>query len=201
MLRRNQIFLIRKDFYFSGSADSHYPLAFRKRGIYFCVVNKFSNCQSFKNKIMKKTFLSIALILAVGIGSTFANDNDGISKSVKTSFSKDFKSATNVQWQQKSKFDKATFSLNDQTMFAYYDPTGMLLAVSRNITSENLPIKLQADLKNTYANYWISDLFENAAHDATTYYITLENADQKLILHSTDSSEWSVYKTISKEVK
>jgi hypothetical protein len=116
---------------------------------------------------MKKTFLSIALILAAGI-STFANDNDGISKSVKSSFSKDFKSATNVQWQQKSKFDKATFSLNNQS---------------------------------TYGDYWISDLFENAAHDATTYYVTLENADQKLILQSTNSNEWSVYQRTAKNVE
>jgi hypothetical protein len=150
---------------------------------------------------MKKTFLSIALVLAAGISSTFANDNDGVSKSVKSSFSKDFKSATNVEWQQKSKFDKATFSFNNQIMFAYYDPTGMLLAVSRNISSENLPIKLQADLKNTYSNYWISDLFENAAHDVTTYYITLENADQKLILRSNDSNEWGVYQKINKDGK
>jgi hypothetical protein len=161
----------------------------------------FQIIKLLKIKIMKKTFLSIALILAAGISSTFANDNDGINKSVKSSFSKDFKSATNVQWQQKSKFDKATFSLNNQIMFAYYDPTGMLVAVSRNITSENLPIRLQADLKNTYANYWISDLFENAAHDATTYYVTLENADQKLILQSGNSTEWSVYKRTNKDVE
>jgi len=77
----------------------------------------------------------------------------------------------------------------------------MLLAVSRNISSENLPIKLQADLKNTYGDYWISDLFENAAHDATTYYITLENADQKLILQSTNSNEWSVYQRTNKDVE
>jgi hypothetical protein len=73
--------------------------------------------------------------------------------------------------------------------------------VSRNISSENLPIRLQADLKSTYANYWISDLFENAAPDATTYYITLENADQKLILHSSDSNAWSVYQKINKNTE
>ena len=72
---------------------------------------------------MKKTFLTIALFIAVGISSTFANDNDGVSKSVKTSFSHDFGTAKDVQWQQRTKFAKATFNLNNQVMFAYYDPT------------------------------------------------------------------------------
>ncbi|HLY69727.1 MAG TPA: hypothetical protein VKR53_08355 [Puia sp.] len=150
---------------------------------------------------MKKTFLAIALTLAAGISSTFANDNDGISKSVESSFRHDFKTASNVQWQQKKNFSKATFSLNDQVMFAYYNPAGRLLAVSKNIPSGDLPIKLQADLKNTYSNYWISDLFENASKDATTYYVTLENADQQLILQSGNSNDWNIYKKINKNVE
>lgn len=150
---------------------------------------------------MKKTFLSIALVLAIGISSTFANDGDGISKSAKTSFSHDFSSATNIQWEKKARFVKATFSLDNQIMFAFYDPTGVLVAVSKNITTQNLPVRLQVDLKNNYNKYWISDLFENASNDETDYYITLENADKKLILKSTDSNSWFVYKTISKDVE
>jgi hypothetical protein len=150
---------------------------------------------------MKKTFLSIALALTAGIGSTFANDSDGISKSVMNSFSQDFKTATNVKWEQKKNLDKATFSFNNQIMFAYYDPNGYLLAVSKNISSENLPIKLQADLKNDYGNYWITDLFENDAHHGTSYYVTLENAAQKLILKSTNSNDWGVYQKINKDVE
>ncbi|HSZ85455.1 MAG TPA: hypothetical protein VK787_05455 [Puia sp.] len=150
---------------------------------------------------MKKTFLIIAFTVAAGISSTFANDNGGISKSVESSFARDFRTALNVQWQQKKNFSKATFSLNDQVMFAYYNPAGRLLAVSKNIPSESLPIKLQAELKNTYSNYWISDLFENASHDATSYYVTLENADQKLILQSSNSNDWSIYQRIKKDAE
>jgi len=149
---------------------------------------------------MKKNFLSIALFLAVGISTTYASDNGRISKSVISSFSQDFKSATNVTWQQRKNLDKATFSFNNQVMFAYYDPTGFLVAVSRNILSENLPIKLQAEIKNNYGGYWISGLFENSTNDETNYYITLESADQQLILQSTSSNNWNVYKRITKDV-
>jgi hypothetical protein len=150
---------------------------------------------------MKKTLLLIALIMVAGISSTFANDNDGINKSVKLSFSRDFGHATNISWQRKTKMVKATFSLDDQILFAYYEPTGILVAVSKNITTENLPISLQADLKTNYSSYWISDLFENASKEETDYYVTLENADKKVILQSSGTEGWVVFKTISKDTK
>lgn len=150
---------------------------------------------------MKKTLLSIALIMVAGISSTFANDNDGINKSVKLSFSRDFSNATNITWQRKTKMVKATFSLDDQILFAYYEPTGVLVAVSKNITTENLPISLQTDLKTNYSTYWISDLFENASKEETDYYVTLENADKKVILQSSGTEGWVVFKTISKDAK
>jgi hypothetical protein len=150
---------------------------------------------------MKKIILFFALVLAIGISGSFANDSDGIAQTVKSSFSRDFKSATNVRWQQNKDFDKATFNLDNQVLFAYYDPTGFLIAVSKNIISENLPIKLQTGLKNNYCGFWIVDLFENASNNETTYYITLENADQKLILQSDNSSDWSLYQRIHKDVE
>jgi hypothetical protein len=150
---------------------------------------------------MKKTILSIALIFSIGIIGAFANDNDNVNKEVKTSFAREFSSAKNIQWMKTSSFNKATFNLNNQVMFAYYDPSGMLLAVQRNITSETLPINLQVDLKNNYSDHWISDLFETAGHGQTDYYVTLENADQKIILKSTNANLWSVYKKINKDSK
>ncbi|HLY69405.1 MAG TPA: hypothetical protein VKR53_06725 [Puia sp.] len=150
---------------------------------------------------MKKPFLSIALMLILGTGCALAKDNGGISKSVETAFYQNFKTASNVQWQQKKNFCKVTFTLNDQVMFAYYDPSGRLLAVSKNISSENLPINLQADLKNSYSNYWITDLFENDAHDETSYFVTLENTDHQLILQSNNARDWRIYQKIRKDAE
>lgn len=42
--------------------------------------------------------------------------------------------------------------------------------------------------------YWVSDLFEVAKNGTTSYYITLENADTKLVLQSTGGSNWSEFK-------
>jgi hypothetical protein len=84
-------------------------------------------------------------------------------------------------------------------MFAYYSEQGNLIAVTRNITSSQLPLSLMTDLRNNYRGHWISDLFEIAVNGETTYYITLENGDYSLVLKSTGSAGWEVFKKERKE--
>jgi hypothetical protein len=141
---------------------------------------------------MKSTVLSLAAVLIMGL-SAFAGKNDEVSKLAVRAFNKDFAMARNISWEQKDNFVKVTFTMNDQVMFAYYNNNGTLQAVVRNLVSDQLPINLLTQLKSEYSGYWISDLFEVASDDQTTYYVTLENADKKLVLNSADSSSWIVY--------
>jgi hypothetical protein len=83
-------------------------------------------------------------------------------------------------------------------MFAYYNEDGDLMAVVRNILSEQLPINLQTELKKKYNDRWISDLFEMASEGQTSYFVTVENADETITLRSTDFNSWSVYKKVKK---
>jgi hypothetical protein len=143
---------------------------------------------------MKKTILAMAMMLMAGLTGAFAKDNEGVNKQISSSFSKDFMTAKNVSWNKHKDFTKATFTLNNQVMFAYYDENGNLIASARNILSEQLPIKLFNDLKIGYSKYWISELFEIDKDGQTSYYVTLENADETLILKSSGFNDWSTYK-------
>ena len=150
---------------------------------------------------MKKIFLSIATLLMMGVSiSAFAGKNDGgtINQSAVKSFKKDFSGASNIMWEQRDNFTKATFSLNGQVLCAYYNNNGDLQAVVRNITSDLLPINLLASMKKDYGDCWITDLFEIASDDQTTYYVTLENSDKKIVLKSQGTEFWEEY---SKERK
>jgi hypothetical protein len=147
---------------------------------------------------MKQTILAMAIMLMTGLTGAFAKNNEGISNEITTSFNKDFVSATNVSWNKQKDFTKATFTMNNQVMFAYYDESGNLIASARNILSEQLPINLMNDLKKGYGNYWISELFEMDRDGQASYYITLENADETLILKSSSSNSWSTYKRSKK---
>ncbi|HEY4875923.1 MAG TPA: hypothetical protein VIH86_10145 [Puia sp.] len=147
---------------------------------------------------MKQTILAMAMMLMTGLTGAFAKNNEGISNEITTSFNKDFVSATNVSWNKQKDFTKATFTMNNQVMFAYYDESGNLIASARNILSEQLPINLMNDLKKGYGNYWISELFEMDRDGQASYYVTLENADETLILKSSSSNSWSTYKRSKK---
>jgi hypothetical protein len=70
--------------------------------------------------------------------------------------------------------------------------------MTRNISSLNLPLKLQGKIRSDYAEFWISDLFELSDNDGTHYYITVENADSKVLLKSSDNTDWSIFKKMSK---
>ncbi len=141
---------------------------------------------------MKKMMLAAAVLLIVGTTSAFAEKGGGGNEQAVKSLSKSFASAKNVKWEQSKDVLKASFTINDQVLFAYYNNDGELQSVMRNIVSEQLPISLLTNLKTGYADYWITDLYEVAADGQTAYYVTLENADTKLVLKSNAEYNWNV---------
>ena len=147
-----------------------------------------------KNKILIGVFVFIT-----GISSAFANGKEEVNDKIIKTFQKEFAGAQNVQWVTTKEFVKATFTLNEQVVYAFYDQEGRLLGVTRNILSGQLPINLLTDLKKSYTNYWITDLFEMAANNENGYYITLENSDYKLILKSNGTNGWEVFKKEKKQ--
>ena len=146
---------------------------------------------------MKKTILALAVIMTTVLTSAFANSD--VNKRAVESFRKDFASAKNVSWQQEKNFTQVTFSMYNHIMYAYYNQEGELLAVIRNILSDQLPIQLLTEMKKKYNDHWISELFEVATEDQTTYYVTLENSAEKLTLKSNGFDDWTVFKKEKKD--
>lgn len=149
---------------------------------------------------MKKSILMWVMMLTIGLTSTFANNEGSINQRAVSSFRKDFTNAQDVKWENNKDFVKATFRMNDQVMYAYYSQTGDLMAVTRNILSNQLPINLLANLKKSYGTYWISDLFEVSSTTDASYYVTLQSAEHTLVLKSTGISGWEVYKKEKKNI-
>jgi len=143
---------------------------------------------------MNKIILSIATVLMMGLSAFAAkNDETDVNQLAVRSFHKDFVNAKNIRWEQKTGYVKVEFTINDQVLYAYYNNDGQMTAIVRNIVSDQLPISLLTSLKRDYTGFWISDLFEIAANDQTTYYVTLENADKKIVLRSNGIDTWEVY--------
>ncbi len=147
---------------------------------------------------MKKIFLSAVFAMLFATNSLFAAEVTEVNSVVLNAFKKQFTNAGDVEWNTGSNYFKASFLYNNNYVNAFYSQEGEFIATTRNISSVNLPILLQTSLKQKYNNYWISDLYELAKPESTSYYITLENADQKIILKSSGGSEWTQYKKSGK---
>lgn len=140
-------------------------------------------------------FLLATLISLFSLVSTtsHASDEVTVSAAVVSSFKSSFKNASEVNWKMSGNFFKADFTLNGQYVAAFYDANANLVAVTRNISSFQLPITLQNKLKSSYESFWISDLFELSDDNGTSYYVTVEDGDSKVTLKSVGANEWSVF--------
>jgi hypothetical protein len=145
---------------------------------------------------MKPLFI---LMLALSSFSLTSNATDVVSAKALKSFQTTFTQATEAEWTITENYYKVQFLLNGQTISAFYNEEGKLISVTRNISSLQLPIILQTELKKEYNNYWITDLFEMSNDYGAEYYLTLEDADNKTILKSSvGSNSWTVYLKLRK---
>jgi hypothetical protein len=144
---------------------------------------------------MKKMILTLAI--AISSLAAFAGE-EKVSKKVLDAFKTEFTSAKEVDWTVGKDYYKAAFTYNEKHVFAFYNMDGDLLGITRYLSPVDLPLKLQMSLKKNGNGYWVSDLFEVAKNESTSYYITLENADTKTVLKSTGGSDWEVFKTVKK---
>lgn len=142
--------------------------------------------------------LTAALLLTAGVGSSFAlNPNNG-GDNVNAYFHKDFRQVELLDTKAGADYTRFTFKMSGMILSAYYSNKGELLAITHNIKSTQLPLTLLMKVRNDYSNYWISELFELNSNGESTYYITLENADRKITLRSSDNN-WDVFSKSTKE--
>jgi hypothetical protein len=159
------------------------------------------NKQKQKPFTMKKIILAWAVLLITGLTSAFANKSEDINQQALASFKHDFATAKDVNWQEQKDFIKATFSLNDQIMYAFYNRQGELLGVMRHVISSQLPLNLLMDLKKNYlSDHWISDVIEMNVDGQTKYYVSLENGDRTVVLKADGDGEWREHKSCRKNI-
>lgn len=144
---------------------------------------------------MKKIIISLVIVFTVA-ASAFAGDEQ-IDQKVSKAFQKEFSAAQNALWSVINNVYKVTFSYYDRSISAYYDKKGHLLGVTKYMLSTELPYYLQRELKEYYNNYWVANLFELSNENGTTYYVTLQNAEGKIVLSSGGQNSWEWYNGFS----
>ena len=146
---------------------------------------------------MKKIIIILALVLTVSTSFAFTGGMS-VSQNALNTFKTEFPGAANATWTLSNEFYKVTFTVKGQTLFAYYNRSGEFVAITRNISSAQLPTNLKKSLKKMMTNCWISDLFEISNYDETSVYVTLETADSTIVLKSDNGGNWTVFQKSEK---
>ncbi len=141
---------------------------------------------------MKKFILSIAVLLALTCTS-FAKSPAGINDRVFASFQKEFNRASEVKWDVTKNYVMATFQLDKEVLFAYYDFQGNMVGLVHHMLTSDLPSDLQKAIRKHYSNYWVSSLFKVTNEEGVSYFIQLKNADETIVLSSDGSNGWHRY--------
>ncbi len=153
-------------------------------------------------KIIVTLVIAVSSFSAAFAGNAFGKPStvkgEEVSARVLGVFHKEFTTAKDITWTVASNYYQASFMYNDQYVSAYYSIDGDLMGMTRFIRPADLPLALQSDLKKNHHEYWVTDLFEVANENGTAYYITLEDADQKIVLKANDGKTWENYKKVKK---
>lgn len=145
-----------------------------------------------------KTIITLFALLLTLTLSSFTRPADKISGPVNSSFQKEFKNARIISYEVSPSYTRLNFSMNDLVLSAFYSAKGELLAMTHNILTTQLPVKLMLGIKESYNDYWVTGLFEMNSKEENVYYLTLENANAKLALKSVNNASWEFYKKTNK---
>ena len=141
-----------------------------------------------------KKFIMLAIVLTTITVSAFSNNTYRINQKVLSSFSKSFNHVEDARWETVNNLYKVTFKTAGKEMYAYYNSDGDQVALTRNISIDQLPLTLSSELREKFALSWLTDLFEISTNGETAYYAKMESATHITMLKADGASGWSTFR-------
>ena len=160
---------------------------------------------------------ALGLFLSANAFATVNGDDDfyrilkvAKEKSVKTTmvnslvsnaFKQKFSKAENVNWSKIENFYFASFQFKQTDLTVAYGDNGEFIAVSRNVSLEQIPFAIADAINEKYKDYVIpSHVTEIAFLGETSYYLTVEGKTSYRQLKCYSNGEITVEKKIKKKV-
>lgn len=134
---------------------------------------------------MKKIILTAASFLAL-----YATSLAGENKALLSSLTAALKNAQQVSWSSNETRNRAAFSFNGQTVFAFYNKEDEnLVGYSFHINQSDLPQESQAAIAKKYAGWEITEtiMFIDAG-GYTSNYVSVKKGNKHLALKVTGKS-------------
>lgn len=145
---------------------------------------------------MKKLFITAVLAVAV-IASALAAPAK-VSSAILANFNTEFSTASDVSWLVTNDYTKAAFTADNKKMEVYYNPHGDVIATSKNITLDELPVRAKRAFARKFEGYNVREAIKFEGFDEFSYYISGENEKESVILKLNEHNEVSLFKKTKK---
>ncbi len=141
---------------------------------------------------MKKLFISGLLALTL-ITSSFAAPASG--SRAMDHFTSSFANAKGVSWKITDRFEKVSFTLNNEKVDAFYDNNGEMIGISKTMAFDKLPKSALETLttKYTFPEYQLKDCIEfTNADNEKNFYVSFDTKNESIVLEITKAGGVSV---------
>jgi hypothetical protein len=128
---------------------------------------------------MKRIFVSLSFILAVGLTTAFADNKTDVSSKVKESFKKEFTEAELVTWDKVETYQMARFVFHDHAAIAYFNEDGELLGSARTIVFNELPLTVIKSFERKFSGADFTEISEISNIEGTSYVIVVETKSKQ----------------------
>ena len=141
----------------------------------------------------KKLLLSALAVTFITAGA-FASSEESNLKAA-SSLKNEFSNAKNIEWKITPAYTKASFTWNEQQLQVFYNETGETIAVSRNISTANLPLKTQQYLQKKYADHDITETIEYTDEKGEVcYYVSLQKKGNRQIFRVSTQGDLTIFR-------
>src|SRR4030095_2553474 len=134
---------------------------------------------------MKKMFLILVLV-ASAITQTVSAADEKVSPRLSQALVKEFSGAQAIHWQAFKGKDiyQASFILNNQRLFAFFNSDGELLSTGRYVAQANLPILVNKTIADRFGDYEVKEIVEYTKDGDTQYALVMENAKRTILANA-----------------
>lgn len=149
---------------------------------------------------MKKLILLVSAALLMSANVLLANPYETtVNNRINSTFNDSFNGATDVKWYtDDNKTFTAKFTMSNTRVTAFFKDDGTLLATSRYLQAEQLPLKVSSKLNKKYPGNAIYCVVEYASTENVVYFITLESSDTWTVIKTDADANMKVYSRLKK---
>lgn len=128
----------------------------------------------------------ILVLVASAITQTVSAADDKVSPRLSQALVKEFSGAKAIHWQAFKGRDiyQASFILNHQRLFAYFNGEGELISVGRYVDLNALPILVSKSIADRFGDFEVKEVVEYTRDGSTQYALVLENSKKTIMANA-----------------